>query len=111
MKSEKGQALVEFVLVLPILIMVLISMIDFGNILIKKSSLENDLDTVSKMYKKGDTEVLNKYLNDNNLKIVYKRDTDFITITLSKNVNIISPVLIPIMGSEYEISTSGVYYE
>ena len=58
------------------------------------------------MYKNGDTESLNKYLNDNNLSIDYKREDNFIEITLSKNLDIISPVLIPVMGSKYEINTS-----
>jgi len=111
MKNMRGQALVEFILVLPILLLVLISTVDFGNILLKKYSLENDLDIVSNMYKQNDTNELNNYLNENDIRIDYKRENDFLTITLYKNIDIISPLLIPILGERYEISTNGVYYE
>lgn len=39
MKSEKGQALVEFALVLPVILLLLFSMIDFGRVLYAKSEL------------------------------------------------------------------------
>ena len=39
--NRKGQALVEFVLILPLFIMLLFAIIDFGNILNQKSKLEN----------------------------------------------------------------------
>ena len=41
--NKRAQALIEFVLVLPILIMLLFSIIDFGTILIRKSELENKI--------------------------------------------------------------------
>ena len=36
MKNNKGQALVEFIIVLPILLLIIISIVDFGNIISKK---------------------------------------------------------------------------
>ena len=39
--NRKGQALVEFVLILPIFIMILFSIVDFGMIFNKKNELEN----------------------------------------------------------------------
>ena len=42
MKNKKGQALVEFVVIMPIFIMLLISIIDLGNIIYKKYHLEYD---------------------------------------------------------------------
>ena len=39
--NRKGQALVEFVLILPIFIMILFSIVDFGIIFNKKNELEN----------------------------------------------------------------------
>jgi len=41
MKNNKGQALVEFIIILPIFLLLIISIIDFGNIISKKYSLEN----------------------------------------------------------------------
>lgn len=102
MRNNKGQALIEFVLILPVLILVIISMIDFGNIIVKKYDLENDIDNISTLYKEGKN--IDGYLNSKNLSISYKNEDDFVTITLSKEINIISPVLVPIFGSKYEVS-------
>ena len=111
MKDNKGQALVEFILILPIFILILITMVDFGNIMLKKYSLENDLDVISDMYKKSDYDNLNNYINEKNIKVNYDREDEFIKINVSRNIDIISPILIPIMGNPYTISSSGVYYE
>ena len=40
--NRKGQALVEFVLILPVFILILFAIVDFGTILSKKNELEND---------------------------------------------------------------------
>ena len=46
--NRKGQALVEFVLILPVFILILFAIVDFGTILSKKNELENDsMDIVS----------------------------------------------------------------
>ena len=39
MKNSKGQALVEFIIVLPILLLIIMAIIDFGHIFTKKYSL------------------------------------------------------------------------
>ena len=36
MKSKKGQALVEFIIIAPIFIMMIMSVIDLGNVIYKK---------------------------------------------------------------------------
>ena len=41
--NKKGQALVEFILILPVLLLILMAMIDIGNIFLKKYELENSL--------------------------------------------------------------------
>lgn len=101
MRNNKGQALIEFILVLPVFILLIISMIDFGNIILKKYSLENEIDTVSTMYLNN--EDYNSYLDNKNIEINYEIDGNFTNITLIKKVRILCPVLIPILGSKYEV--------
>ncbi len=108
--NKKGQALVEFIIVLPILLLILISIIDFGNIIHKKYVLENDLDTIVNMYDANEYDEINNYISDKDLKIDYKTEDKFITINVSKNVNIFSPVLIGMWGRKYEIKTSRSIY-
>ena len=51
--NRKGQALVEFVLILPIFILILFAVIDFGMILNKKNELENNSVDIVDMLKSG----------------------------------------------------------
>ena len=50
MKDNKGQALVEFVLIVPILIFILLALIDIGNVIINKYKLEDNLSTIVELY-------------------------------------------------------------
>ena len=111
MKDNKGQALVEFIIVLPILLLIIMAMIDFGNIFIKKYSLENDLDIVYNMYREERYNDINKYVKNKKIVINYKTDNEYITINLSKIVKINTPILNNIIGKNYKITTSRTLYE
>ena len=111
MKNNKGQALVEFVIVLPILIFLIISIIDLGNIMIKTYSLNEDLDTISDMYISGSLDDIENYVAANNISISYKSEDEFTTITLKKNVKIMSPMLNIAFGKNYDIKASKTLYE
>ena len=111
MKNNKGQALVEFIIVLPVLLLIIMAIIDFGNIFTKKYSLENHLDAVSNMYNEGQFDRINNYVKENDLSILYEREDGFIIINLSKNININTPILNNILGKNYKITTSRVIYE
>ena len=111
MKNSKGQALVEFIIILPILLLIIMAIIDLGNIFVKKYSLENDLDVISNMYKEERYDGINNYINENNLSILYEREEEFIKINISRNININTPILNNILGKKYKIETSKVIYE
>lgn len=111
MKNNKGQALVEFIIVLPILIFLIISIIDLGNIMIKTYSLNEDLDTVSDMYISGSLDDIENYVAANNISISYKCEDEFTTIILKKNVKIMSPMLNIAFGKNYDIKAIKTLYE
>lgn len=96
MKNEKGQALIEFVIIIPILIMILFIIIDFGSIMYEKNKLENTSTDIVTLYKeKG---VLNEdeiygITNDKNLNCKIESNNGYTEIKLSKKLNIISPIL------------------
>lgn len=102
MRNNKGQALIEFVLILPVLLIVIISIVDLGNIMLKKYALESDLDIVSDLYKNN--EDYNSYLSKKEITIKTTDIGEYTTIELNKNIKVISPVLVPIYGSNYKIS-------
>ena len=64
--NRKGQALVEFIIILPVLLLIIISMIDIGNIFVKKYDLENDIQTVENLYTNS-PDKLSSYLTKQNI--------------------------------------------
>ena len=71
--NRKGQALVEFVLILPIFIMILFSIVDFGMIFNKKNELENiSIDIINLLNNNNKIEEIQKeYRNKNNVIGLY----------------------------------------
>lgn len=93
--NRKGQALVEFVLILPVFLMILFVIVDFGTILNSKSRLENDSADIVDMYKNGDSineirvvysdiEINTSSYNDKYMRIVIEKDVDLITPGLGR---------------------------
>ena len=111
MKNNKGQALVEFIIILPIFLLLIISIIDFGNIISKKYSLENNVDVISEMYKQNKYEDINNYIKEKNITISYLNENNLFTIHLNKKVKIISPMLSLIFGETYDINVEKSFYK
>jgi len=113
--NRKGQALVEFVIVLPILIMLLFATIDFGLIIYNRSKLESKLNDVVNMVKNNETEeVIEKFINKGaGRKTTYRivEDKDYTTIKLFTSVEIITPGLNIVLDNPYKISVSRVIYD
>lgn len=109
--KNRGQALVEFIIILPILIMILMCIIDFGNIIYKKYNLESYLDNVVRLYNDGKTDLIDSYANKNNFTVSYASNDSIITITIKESIKINTPVLSNILKNPYFISTSREIYE
>ena len=101
--NRKGQALVEFVLILPIFIMILFVIYDFGNIYSNKNNLESVSSDIVLMYnnKVEKTEIMREYSDLSISFDDYK--TNYTKIIIKKNVNILTPGLDRILGKKYEI--------
>lgn len=111
-KNGKGQALIEFILILPILLILTIGIFDLFNMQNQKYELSNDLDYVSELYINGKQNEINEYLNNKNIVMDQKIDGTFIEIKLTKKVKLITPLLNKILSNPYEISVKrSVYYE
>jgi len=108
--NNKGQVLVEFIIILPVLLLIVLAVIDFGNIISKKYELENNLDTVCDMYISNDNESLEKYLNDIKAEIKIDNTNEFTKITLEKTIKITSPLVNIIIGKKYKISVDKTIY-
>lgn len=110
MKKNKGQALIEFIIVLPILALMITAMADTYNLMHKTYELENDLNTIVTFYQNNDDENIEKLLNKNKLSIYYETDTTTTKIILKKNIRIVTPVMSNILGNPHTITVSRVVY-
>ncbi len=106
-KKKSGQALVEFVLILPILIFLILGFVDFGRILSKKGSLENKIDEVATLiYKEHKTkqEVIDLIEKDSDMgEVTVDYYTDRVIIKMSDNISLVTPGLNLILDSPYTI--------
>ncbi len=114
--KKRGQALVEFIIILPVLIMILFGAVDFGRIILKKNELESIVSNVVDLYNEGKSfEELEEYLKENGQKNSLKvtnKDNKYIEFTLEGEVNFVTPGLGKILGEPYKASIKRViYYE
>jgi len=100
--NNKGQALVEFVLILPIFIFLILSVYDFGMIFNSKNSLENESSDIISLYKNGKTLDEIKLLYPDNV-VTISNDIDYYKIKVEKTVSLITPGFNLIFGEPYLI--------
>ena len=90
MLNKKGQALIEFVLILPIIILLLLGGIDLGRIILSKIELENKVTDEIGLLKNDEITIseLSERLNDNDtkIKILENETTSFITIEVEEKI-------------------------
>ncbi len=110
MKNKHGQALVEFILILPVLLLILFALFDFGRILLCKMHLENVMNEISGK----DEKVIANYLqSDTEYTITYQIKKDkYEVITLESKLDLITPGLKNILNSPYTVSVErSILYE
>lgn len=91
-RNSKGQALVEFVIILPIILMILFIIIDFSNIFYQKNHLESTLNDVVEYKENGKSNsYIKDKINDSSVSISYKKIDDSLDIKITKKVNLITP--------------------
>lgn len=99
--NKKGQALIEFIIILPIFIMLMLAVFDYVRIYSEKSNLESVIEDV----------ILSNELKDDNITILKETDDEKTKYTLNKSIDIYSPVISVIIGNKYVVSVSRVIYE
>lgn len=107
--NNKGQALVEFVLILPIFLILLFLVIDFGTIFNAKSQLESTSSEIVDAFYSG--------LSENEIKEKYK---DYVInvsvadkykkILIRNQVDLITPGISTFLDDPYEIITERYMY-
>ena len=98
--NKKGQALIEFIIILPIFIMMMLAVFDCVRIYSEKSKLEGILEDV----------ILddNTYSDVNVTKNSVSKGTEYV---VSKDIEIYSPVVSVVTGTKYNIVVKRIVYE
>lgn len=104
-KKNKGQALVEFVIILPIILMIIFVIIDFSNVYYQKNALENQINEVVTYKKANKTNQYIKNKLNKNIKITYQTDDNLLKITLKKDIKLITPFSKIITKNPFTIKT------
>ena len=110
MKNNRGQALIEFVLILPVLLLLIFALIDFGRIIVCKSHLEGVMNEVSNL---SDEEISTYLKKDTDYKINYAVKIDeYKNITLTVKLDLITPGLKNILSNPYVVKVErSIVYE
>jgi hypothetical protein len=109
--NQRGQALIEFILIIPIFLILVFALIDFGNVLYKRYQLESDLDYIVDLYIQDQNYKIDSYVANKGLEISYEIVDQDVKIILTKKVNIMTPVLRTILNSPYTIRVERVIYD
>ena len=96
--NRKGQALVEFVLILPIFIMILFAIVDFGMIFNKKNELENiSIDIINLLNNNNKIEEIQKEYPKVDIKLT--NEEKYTIVEISTKVKMITPGLNRVLGN------------
>lgn len=100
--NKKGQALVEFVLILPVFLFLILAVYDFGMIFNKKNMLENISHDVSELYQNGKAldQIVILYPD---IDITITTDNNYNEIKVSDKLKIWTPGLNRVLGNPYII--------
>lgn len=105
--NNKGQALVEFILIFPVIILILCIVIDFSNVYVSQNKLENKLDDVIYLIRNDKESDINNILNDNT-KYSISKTGSYATVELTSKVKFITPFSNIFFKNDYNISTKRV---
>ena len=110
MKNNRGQALLEFVLILPVLLLLIFALIDFGRIIVCKNHLEGVMNEISNL---PDDKIESYLKKDSDYKITYSIKVDeYKNITLTTKLDLITPGLKNILTNPYKVEVErSIVYE
>ncbi|MDD4583790.1 MAG: TadE/TadG family type IV pilus assembly protein [Eubacteriales bacterium] len=119
LKNEEGQAMVEFALVLPVLILILGGIIDFGwifgNQLLANNACREATRYTAIHYTDSDPAASETAATDivanfapllKNPNVSLTKDGEKVTIDVTSNIEVLTPILSSILGDTYSIATN-----
>lgn len=108
--KNKGQALTEFIILLPVLMLLIIGMVDFGNIIYQKYKLESDLDTIVELYQNDKIDRITLYAEKEGITSSLEENNEMTTISITKKVPIYTPGLNRVLKNPYLLTGRRMVY-
>lgn len=105
--KNKGQALIEFILLLPIIFLIILTIIDVSLVFYNKNHLENVLNDVIILVNEKKSEEEIKSTLDNNVSYEISFNEEYATITLKQKIKPTS-ILSYILQDNFEITCKRV---
>ena len=100
--NKKGQALVEFIIILPIFLMLLLAAFDLVNIMQTKMKLETILEEV----------ILDEsYPLEEKIVLTTEKEDDFVKYKMSLNVDVTSPLVTLVTDNKYLVTVERTIYD
>lgn len=110
--GKNGQALVEFIIIIPIMLMLFFTLIDVARVIYYKNSLENELTDVSIYYKNGmSLSEINSIVNkdkDDNINVLINDNNQYTTIELNEQIKPITPGFNYIKDKYFNVSVKRI---
>ena len=105
--KKKGQALVEFILILPIFLMLLLSTIDIGKIFYTKIILEDKMSDIIDYDLTNEEEIISKFkLEEDKIELKIVEDNEYLNYKKKKKIDIITPGLNLIFKNPYNLTVT-----
>lgn len=112
--KNKGQALVEFVIILPIILLLVFGIIDFARIVHEKNELETISIDVVELYKNGksENEIISivKTNTKKDITLTVTPNNEYTTLELESSIEPITPGINKILRTAFDVSTKRVIY-
>lgn len=108
--GRKGQALTEFILVLPVLLIIFLVIFNISYIYFEKYNLEKDIEIISDLYKNDENKKLKAYISNEELIYSEEKSGDLVKLKVSKSILISAPVLNTVLGKDFKIETEKTIY-
>ena len=107
--NKKGQALVEFVILLPVIFLIAFTIFDVSSIFYNKNRLEGILNDVVVMVenKKTNEEIIN-VIDNKNITYNVSYEVNYDNISLKQKVNFTTPITYSLFKDGFEIETKRV---
>ena len=105
--NKKGQALVEFILVLPVLVLLIFALFDIGRIIMTKNHLENKMTECIDLASSGESiDSINAYLDkDKGYNMTFSIiEGEYNMYRLEASIKLMTPGLKRILSNPYKVS-------